>query len=95
MTQEEAIKAILAVQSAAGARYKIIRKMHGDCKATTLLIRDDGYRFHFMVIESPAGNARIGEWELFAEYKQCDSPGMAEIIADHFMASVAIEALES
>lgn len=103
MTEQQAYKAILQIVGAnSGCRYKIIRHVDqpppGDRsapKVTTLLVRDDGYRFHYMVLESPAPNTVIGEWLSFAEYKQCEFPRHAQIIADHFMTAVAIEALES
>lgn len=103
MTEQQAMQAILQIAGRnSGCRYKLIRHVDhpttpagGQPKTTTLLLRDDGYRFHYMVLESPAPNTVIGEWLPFAEYKQCDFPRHAEIIANHIMTAVAIEALES
>ena len=98
MTEGEVVRAILSIAGDhSGCQYKIIRAPVAKPNEgpTTLLIRDDGYRFDYMVLESPAPNTVIGEWIHFAEYKHCEFPRHAGIIAKHFMNAVAIEALES
>lgn len=73
-------------------RYTLITKKQAATDANgaptsysyTLLLRDDGYRVHFMIV-APEENSEVGKWELWAEYKQCDLPGPAAMIADHLM----------
>jgi len=50
----------------------------------TLLLRDDGYRIHMMILE-PQDNSAVGEWVLWADYKQCEIPFIAELVATTLM----------
>jgi hypothetical protein len=60
-------------------RYRVL-----ETKSSTLILRDDGYRIAFKVLEPDATEAET--WELWAEYKQCDLVGRGEEIADALMA---------
>lgn len=61
-------------------RYRVI-----EGKARTLIIRDDGYRIHYKILDSIAINPETPEWELWADYKQCEWGDIGQQIADTLM----------
>lgn len=67
----------------------------------TLLIRDDGYRWAFLVLETPAVNVPTPDnpvpkgdelmdslWTPLFEYKHCNYVGYASKIIDHLLATM-------
>jgi hypothetical protein len=51
----------------------------------TLLLRDDGYRIAVCWLEGGPENVEPLKWLLWAEYKTCDIPAIAEMVADALM----------
>lgn len=62
-------------------RYRIL-----ETKDVTLLLKDDGYRIAFLILSPEAARGTPHhEWEPWAEYKQCNLPGPAALIAELLM----------
>lgn len=54
------------------------------CDRGTMLVRHDGYRLYMIAIESTAKELEE-DWVHWAEYKQCNYPGVWKALADVLM----------